>query len=97
VIVNLCLRFVGALLINALLIVPAAAAINVTRNLRQLFWLTIGLSLLVPFIGQWISWEAEVRFKTPFGISGTIVLVSVGVFMLSMLVGPWVRSRKIAS
>src|SRR5579872_7420244 len=96
VIVNLCLRFVGALLINALLIVPAAAAINVTRNLRQLFWLTIGLSLLVPFVGQWISWEVEIRYKTPLGISGTIVLVSVGVFLVSMLVGPWVRSRKAA-
>ena len=96
VIVNLCLRFVGALLINALLIVPAAAAINVSRNLRQLFWITIGLSLLVPFVGQWISWEVEIRYHTPLGISGTIVLVSVAVFTMSMLVGPWVRSRRTA-
>ena len=35
-IVNLCLRSVGVLLINALLIVPAATAANVSRNLRQL-------------------------------------------------------------
>jgi hypothetical protein len=58
--------------------------------------MTIGLSLLVPFVGQWISWEVEVRYKTPLGISGTVVLVSVAVFTLSMLVGPWVRSRKTA-
>ena len=40
-IVNLCLRSVGVLLINALLIVPAATGVNVCRNLRQLFWFTI--------------------------------------------------------
>ena len=40
-IVNLSLRTVGALLINALLIVPAAAAANVSRNMRQMFWLSV--------------------------------------------------------
>ena len=34
-IVNLCLRLVGALLINALLIIPAAAAVNVSRNMHS--------------------------------------------------------------
>src|SRR5206468_1542411 len=46
-IVNLCLKIVGALLINALLVVPAATAANLCRNMRQLFWTTIGLCLLV--------------------------------------------------
>jgi zinc transport system permease protein len=96
VIVNLCLRFVGVMLINALLIVPAATAVNLSRNLRQLFWLTVGLSLIVPLLGQWISWEVDNRYQTQLGISGTIVLVSVGLFLISMVLGPWVRSRKIA-
>ena len=56
-IVNLCLRAVGVLLINALLIVPAATAANVSRNLRQLFWLTIVLCLLVSLTGLDVSWE----------------------------------------
>src|SRR5262245_20102446 len=38
-VVNLSIKAVGALLINALLVVPAAAAANVSRNLRQMFWL----------------------------------------------------------
>jgi zinc transport system permease protein len=96
VIVNLCLRFVGALLINALLIVPAATAVNLSRNLRQLFWMTVAISLLVPLAGQWISWEVEIRYKTPLGISGTIVLVSVVCFLVSMVIGPWLRGRKAA-
>src|SRR5439155_900261 len=87
VIVNLCLRFVGALLINALLIVPAATAINVTRNLRQLFWLTIGLSLVLPRLGQWLTWEIGARYPgIDLGIPGTVVLVAVTLFLLSLLV-----------
>ena len=40
-VVNLSIKAVGALLINAMLVVPAAAAANLSRNLRQMFWLTI--------------------------------------------------------
>ena len=96
VIVNLCLRFVGVMLINALLIVPAATAINFSRNLRQLYWLNMGLALIVPLIGQWITWEVRIRYKTELGISGTVVLVSVFLFLVSMFAGPWLRSRKTA-
>jgi zinc transport system permease protein len=92
-IVNVCLRSVGALLINALLVVPAAAAVNLSRNLRVLFWLTIGLCLAVSLLGQWASWEMEVRYRTRLGVPGTIILLSVGAFLLSMVVGPWYRSR----
>ena len=46
-IVNLCLRYVGVLLINALLIVPAATAFNLGRNLREVFWLTVLLLSLI--------------------------------------------------
>src|SRR4029079_523019 len=40
-VVNLSIKAVGALLINAMLVVPAAAATNLSRNLRQMFWFTI--------------------------------------------------------
>jgi zinc transport system permease protein len=95
-IVNLCLRFVGALLINALLIIPAATAVNLSRNLRQLFWLTVLIGLTLSVVGQLLSWEIEVRsdYTIKPGISGTIVLFNVVAFVLSMLVGPWLRARK---
>jgi zinc transport system permease protein len=95
-IVNLCLRFVGALLINALLIIPAATAVNLSRNMRQLFWLTIGLTLLLSLGGQWLNWEMGVGAKISLDLSGTIVLLNVTAFVLSLVVGPWLRSRRAA-
>lgn len=100
VIVNICLKTMGALLINGMLIVPAATASNLSRNLRQLFCLSIGLSLLVGIIGSWLS-----TFGMPdpaggnpiyFGWGGTIVVVSVLLFFVSMAVGPWVKGRETA-
>jgi zinc transport system permease protein len=92
-VVNLCLRSVGALLINALLIVPAATAMNVSRNMRHLFWRTVIVCLLVCVVGQWLSWEVAIRTGVGFGISGTIVLLCVGLFVVSMVVGPAYRRR----
>jgi zinc transport system permease protein len=88
-VVNLSINAVGALLINALLVVPAAAAANVSRNLRQMFWLTVGFSLASGVIGYWLSLQSfsvgnlqELRF----GPSGVIVVASVGLFFGSMIV-----------
>jgi zinc transport system permease protein len=101
VIVNLCLRCVGVLLINALLVVPAATAMNVSRNLRQLFRWTLGLCVVVSLAGQWLSWEVEMAFsrggmQVRLGIPGTIILLYTVLFVASMLLGPWYRSRKTA-
>lgn len=98
-IVNLCLITVGALLINALLIVPAATANNLSRNMRQMFWLSIGLSLFVSIVGQLLS-SVSISFRDgetlSFGSAGIIVVLSVLLFFASMLVGPYVRGRQVA-
>jgi zinc transport system permease protein len=98
-IVNLSLKIVGALLINALLIVPAAAAANISRNMRQMFWLSIFLSLVSGLVGAWCG--QTLGFRDPgsgemvhFGWSGTIVVLSVLLFFLSLFLGPWVRGRQ---
>jgi zinc transport system permease protein len=93
VIVNMCIQIVGVLLINALLIVPAATAANVCRNMRQLFWWSIGLCLIVGVSGQIASWELSNRLRLELGIGGTIVVLSVVVFAGSMMLGPWLRDR----
>jgi zinc transport system permease protein len=99
-IVNLSLKAVGALLINALLIVPAATAANLCRNMRQLFWVTTLLCLFVGITGQWLSWEIPLPDPsgkgdpTYFGSGGTIVVLSVLLFYLSMALGPRLRGRK---
>ena len=86
-IVNLCLRYVGVLLINALLIVPAATAFNLGRNLREVFWITVLLSVFVCLAGLGASWELQVRSGIKFGVSGTIVMLGVGLFFGSMIIG----------
>jgi zinc transport system permease protein len=86
-IVNLCLRTVGALLINALLVVPGATAANISRNMRELFWWTVGLCVAVSVVGDVASWEIEVGRGVPVGIPGTIILLSVILFFLSMFAG----------
>jgi zinc transport system permease protein len=98
-IVNLCLTTVGALLINALLIVPAATANNVCRNMRQMFWSSIGLCLLVGVSGPLLSWELALPNPDGgdpiyFGWAGTIVVLSVLLFMGSMVAGRWFRGRQ---
>jgi zinc transport system permease protein len=90
-IVNICLWTVGALLINALLIVPAATAANVSRNMRQMFWLSILLALGASIGGQLLSWEWGT------GSGGPIVVLSVSLFFLSMLAGPVMRGKQVGA
>jgi zinc transport system permease protein len=97
-IVNLCVRTIGALLINGMLIVPAATAGNVCRNMRQLFWATVGLTLFVGGLGHWLSFE--IRLPTgdgktlEFGPAGTIVVLGVLCFFASMVLAPRLRGRQ---
>jgi zinc transport system permease protein len=89
VVVTLSVRTVGVLLINALLVVPAATACNIARNLRQLFWITIFLCLLSCIAGQAIAWQvyAWTDGDVRLGIPGTVILVTVALFVVSAL--PW--------
>ena len=94
VVVTLCVRTVGVLLINALLVVPAATAANLSRNLRQMFWLSVGICLASSLLGQVIVWEMSVyRKDVPLGTPGVIILVSVALFIGSAFVGPWLKRR----
>src|SRR5947207_2371722 len=72
-VVNLCIRTVGAMLISALLVVPAATACNLTRNLRQLFWCTVVLCLVASLSGPLLSWEIDVRGGPSLAVPGTII------------------------
>lgn len=92
VIINLSLNIVGTLLVNAMLIVPAAAASNIAKNMRQLFWWSIILCVGVGLGGIGVSWELN-RVDLDVGVGGTIVVLSVVVFAVSLLVGPWRRWR----
>ena len=91
IIVNLCLRIVGVLLINGLLIVPAAAASNLSRNLRQTFWWTLALSVAAGLGGQWCSWEINQAAHSSVGLGGAIVVLCCIFFFASMVLRPILR------
>jgi zinc transport system permease protein len=97
VIVNLCLSAVGALLINALLVVPAATASLICRNLRQLFRWSVLLCLGTSLVGLWLNWEVDIEVEPGSrvrpGEGGTIVVLNVLLYFAAMVLGPWLRRR----
>jgi zinc transport system permease protein len=97
VLVNVCLKIVGTLLINGLLIVPAAAAANLSRNVRQTFWWTLVLTVLAGLGGQWAAWEINNAVpRTAVGLGGTIVSLCCVFFFASMALRPILRGTRTA-
>jgi zinc transport system permease protein len=92
--VNLCLRIVGVMLINALLIVPAATSALLARNMRQMFWGTVGVSLIAGLGGQAIGWEVSNGLHFQVGLGGPIVVLAVALFVLAMAVRPLLRGQQ---
>jgi zinc transport system permease protein len=90
-IVNLCICTVGMLLINAMLIVPAACAGNLARNMRQYFWYSVAVSLACGVAGLQISKAVEIPYGNgdtlQFGPSGMIICCCVATFFFTL----WMR------
>jgi zinc transport system permease protein len=88
-VVNLSIKAVGVLLINALLVVPAASAATTARNLRQLFALTLGISLGCGVGGYLVSSLAHLSVggrELELRPSGTIIVLTVFCFFSLALV-----------
>lgn len=73
-VVMLSVRLVGLLLINAMLILPAAAARNVAKGLRNYILLALIFSLFSGLLGLLIS------YLNAFSTGPTIVLIGAAVF-----------------
>lgn len=79
VVVMLSIKWIGVLLINSLLILPAAAARNVSRNSRQY----LGRSVLFAMVSGVGGLIASYYFNTSAG--ATIVLVSAIIFFITYI------------
>ncbi len=80
-IVALGVKVVGTLLIGALVIVPAAASRNISRNMRQYIFISILIGSLSGALGI-------LAFKiTGFQVGPLIILISIFFFVLSLLFG----------
>lgn len=76
--IAISLKMIGAILVSALIIIPAATAQNVSRNLRQMFFYAIFFAVLSVVAGLLLSFT----FNSPSG--STIVLTSGLFFILSL-------------
>jgi zinc transport system permease protein len=80
------LKIIGALLIEAMVVVPAAAARNLARNTRSY----LGLSIVTAFVAGIGGLFVSSQYQVPSG--GAVVLVMSGLFFVTLLTG-WLRRR----
>ncbi|MBM3822982.1 MAG: metal ABC transporter permease [Verrucomicrobia bacterium] len=84
--VTMSIRLLGIVLVTSLLVIPAAAARNVSRNLRQHLLLAVGAGLAGGVGGTTLSYQ----FDLPCGPS--IVMTCVALFLVSLPARNVVRS-----
>lgn len=80
VIVTLTIRWVGLLIINSLLVLPAAAARNISKNIRQYHLFSVIIAVFSGITGLIISYY----LNTVTG--ATIVLVSSTIFFITLII-----------
>jgi ABC-type Mn2+/Zn2+ transport system permease subunit len=72
------LRFLGALLVGSLIIIPASAARQVTHTLGAFLAASAAISVASMLIGFWLSAQYTLE------LGPTVVVVSAGFFVLSL-------------
>ena len=90
VVVMLSIQWVGILMINALLILPAASARNVARSARQYTLLSLAFSLFSGLLGLVLSYLWDVS------AGPMIVLILGGIFAVTYLAKARSRSSRAA-
>jgi zinc transport system permease protein len=79
VVVTITIQWVGLLIINSLIVLPAAASRNITHNVRQYHAVSVGLSMFSGIAGLICSYY----WNTATG--ATIVLIAAAAFFATFL------------
>lgn len=77
--IALGLRYLGVLLMGALIIIPAATAKGLARNVNGMLWTAIGFAVLATLLGTWMAGRLH-RETGPL-----IVAVAAATFFISLL------------
>ncbi|WP_027910819.1 metal ABC transporter permease [Pseudomonas sp. URMO17WK12:I4] len=77
-----CLKIIGAVLVEALLLIPAAAARNVSRSLPVL----VTLAALIATFSCMVGILVPMQFYIPVPTGGAIVIVAALVFALTTII-----------
>lgn len=76
-----CVKIIGAVLVEALLLIPAAAARNLTRGLGSFVYTTMGIATLSCIGGILIPMQWDI----PVPSGGAIVLVAAAFFIITTI------------
>ena len=90
--VTVAMRTVGLLLVSALMVVPVAAAQQVTRSFRTTLVAAMGIGTLAAIGGLLVS--AAFPVETPVSPGPTIVITALACFVLAWPVGSMLRRRE---
>jgi zinc transport system permease protein len=77
--VSLSIPIVGVLLISALIVIPVVTALQFKKNFKETLLIAEGISLFSVIAGIFTS------FYLNLSTGGTIVLITIAVFILSLL------------
>jgi zinc transport system permease protein len=77
-----CVKIIGAVLVEALLLIPAAAARNLNRSIRGFVLWSIVFSTASCLIGIY----APMRFDLPVPSGGAIILTAAMIFVVTMII-----------
>lgn len=77
-----CVKIIGAVLVEALLLIPAAAARNLNRSIRGFVLWSIGFSTVSCVVGVY----APMRFDLPVPSGGAIILTAATIFLITMVI-----------
>jgi zinc transport system permease protein len=79
--VAMSIRLLGIILVTSLIVIPAASARSLSRNLRQHILLSVAFGLIGGVGGTLLSYQ----WDAPCG--PTIVMTSIALFLLSLAIG----------
>jgi zinc transport system permease protein len=87
-VVVVSIYLVGIVLVEALLVIPAAIAKNLTRHIRSMVWVSIGASVASTVGGLWLSYQLD------FPSGAMVVSVLAVLFFIASLLArlglrPW--------
>jgi zinc transport system permease protein len=77
-----CVKIIGAVLVEALLLIPAAASRNLNRSIRGFVLWSIVFSTISCIVGVW----APMRFDLPVPSGGAIILAAASIFLVTMVI-----------
>jgi zinc transport system permease protein len=76
-----CVKIIGAVLVEALLLIPAAASRNLNRSIRGFVLWSIIFSTISCLVGIY----APMRFDLPVPSGGAIILTGAAIFLVTMV------------